>query len=210
RCRPRAAAHPPPAGTRPPRPCTASRRPTGPPPSWYAGCPCPRRQSRVVGGLVMSFMVVAGGERREQLGPVGQRAGVDQALGAGRPLQRAEPALVVAPALSGRIGCLPVTDLADQRLAEVLPVDQSGLVERQRQPERPALPRRGEHQLAVVTRRCGRPGGVEEVGRVGVSSGTIHGAAASATPTMASRVTSAASSSSESPSVPAGRIGKTM
>src|SRR5262249_22968712 len=126
RCRPRSVAHPPPAGTRPPRPCTASRPPTGRPPSWCAGCPCRRRQSRVVGGFVMnsvpgtvvvvSFMVVTGGERCELLGPVGQRAGVDQAPGAGRPLQRAQPALVVAPALPGRMGGLPVTDLADQRL----------------------------------------------------------------------------------------------
>src|SRR5690242_1117970 len=121
-------------------------------------------------------MVVTGGERRELLGAVGQLAGVHQALGGGRPLQRAQPALVVAPALPGRMGRVPVADLADQRPAEVFPVDQAGLAEGQRQAKRPALPRRGKHQLAVVTWRCRGPGGVEEAGRVGVSSGTGHGA----------------------------------
>src|SRR5262249_62147917 len=141
-------------------------------------------QTVLVALVAVIFMVVTGGAGRQQRGPVGQRAGVDQAIGAGRPLQRAQPAVVVTPALPGRMGRLPGPDFADQRLAEVLPVDQACLVEGQRQPERPALPRCGEHQLAVVAWWARRAGAGEEGGRVGVPAGPVPGAATTATPTM--------------------------
>ena len=76
---------------------------------------------------------------------------------------------------------------------------QPGVVQRERDAERLALPRRGEHELAVVAGRGGRAGGIEQVGSIGVGPNPRegHGTATLATPTMASRVTRSASSASE-------------
>ena len=72
-----------------------------------------------------------------------------------------------------------------------------GVVQRERHAERPALPRRGEYELAVVARRRGRAGRIEQIGRISAAGREGHGTATWATPTMASRVTRSASSASE-------------
>src|SRR6516162_7702477 len=153
-------------------------------------------------------VVMPGGPPRQLVQPGLQVVGSDQPRPAHQPLQGAQPALVVVPALPGRVGGFPVADLTDQRLAEILPVDAPGVVQRERDAERLALPRRGEHQLAVVAGRSGRADRIEQVGSISIGPRTAregHGTATSATPTMASRVTRAASSASEYCSVPAGR-----
>src|ERR1700722_2314879 len=149
-----------------------------------------------VPGSVMP-VVVTGGPGRQFGPPRPPVVGGDQARPAHQPFQRPQPALAVAPALAGRVSSLPVGDLADQRLTEVLPVDAPGVVQRQRDTERLALPRRGEDELAVVPRRGGRAGRVEQVGRASVTHWVTHGTATLATPTMASLLTRAASSASE-------------
>ena len=125
-----------------------------------------------------------------------------------RPLQGDEPALVIPVSLSGRVAArLPRPDLGDQPRAEDLEVDDTGIVERDRKTERTALPRLGEHELAV------RPGGRRGRARVGDGrfGAAAHAAGVSARPApiMLSRVTSAARSSSLIRSVPSGRSGTT-
>src|SRR5580704_8556115 len=178
---------------------TATRRPTGRPPSWCAAVRPPPRSFLVVVPVIVT-VVIAGGAGRQLGPPRSQVVGGDQSRAAHQPFQRPQPAFVVVPALAGRVGGFPVTDLADQRLTEVLPVDAPGVVQRQRDAERLALPWRGEHEFAVVPGRGGRAGRIEQVGGVGVIPRALrvtHGAATVATPTMASRVTRAASSASE-------------
>src|SRR5215469_3526206 len=190
--------------------------------------PSHRATTELVCGLVLVpvvtclAVVVTGRAGREHGQPLPQVLGPDEPFRAHHPLQRPQPALVVAPALTGGMGGLPRGDLADQRLPEVLPVDAPGVMERERHPERPALPRRGEDQLTVVPGRRGRARRIEQVGGVGMparagparpacpAGRAGHGALTFATPTMASLVTRAASSSSEAFSVPAGRSGSTM
>src|SRR3954452_6151441 len=89
-------------------------------------------------------------------------------------LERGRPALVV--------GAVRRCDLLDQRRAKPLVVERTRLVQRYRDAERAALPRRLEDELAVGPRRP-----------VGAGDHPV--------PTMLSRVTSAASLSSEAPSV---------
>src|SRR6266496_3151219 len=139
-----------------------------------------------------------------------QLLGRYQAALADQPLQGPQPAPVIAPVVLRRVACLPGSDLGDQALPEVLPVDPPGLLQRQREAEGLALPRRGEDQLAVIPGRSRRAGRVEQVAGVRTAAGIAHGAPATATPTMASLVTRAASSSSDICSVPAGRSGSTM
>lgn len=99
-----------------------------------------------------------------------------------QPLERVVPALVVAPGVPDGPG------------PEFLPLDDAALAQRHREPERAALPRRVEDKLAV-------PAGQRRL---------VHGHdSGRPVPTMLSRVTSAASSSSLMSSVPGGRIGTT-
>src|SRR5712664_218935 len=111
--------------------------------------------SMVVRGLAV---VVPSGTGGQNVRPRAQVIGADQALTANHPLQRAQPALVVTPVLPRRVRGLPRTDFGYQRLAEVFPPDTAGVMERERHPERTALPGRGEYKLAIVPRRRGRPG----------------------------------------------------
>src|SRR5271165_2865381 len=93
------------------------------------GVACAARSFLVVMPVVVPVIgtvVVTGGPGRELVQPGPQVVGGDQAHPADQPLQGAQPALVVAPALAGRMAGLPLADLADQRLAEVLPVDAPG------------------------------------------------------------------------------------
>src|SRR5262249_36659386 len=148
RCRQRSPVRPRPGRTRPPRPGTASRLPSGRSPSWSAGGPpWPARSwanSRnsivnvagggvivtgvrvVVAGMVVAGVdvIVTGRKRRELCRPVRDGSGPDQALRAHHPFKGAQPAVVVAPPLPGRVRGFPAADLADQGLPEVLPVDQ--------------------------------------------------------------------------------------
>ncbi len=108
-------------------------------------------------------------------------------------------------------------DLGHQAVAEGVPVEDPVVAERDRHAEDPPLPGGLEDQLAVPARHgqvvaqvldplVAHPRPRPSVrGRVGA-----RGAPTFATPIIASRVTNAASSSSVSPSVPAGRSGSTM
>src|SRR5262249_33849273 len=125
------------------------------------------------------------------------------AAGVQHLLQRRQPAAVVAPALALGVATLPRTDGGDQLLAEVLPLERTVAVQGHRQAERPALPWLGADKLAVAAGWRGRAVDVQR-------RGDGHGATTLATPTMASRVTSPASSSSDRSSAPAGRSGSTM
>src|SRR6185437_567615 len=128
----------------------------------------------------------------------------------GQALESGEPAPVIAPLVAEIVAGLPRRDVGDQVLPEVLPVDTARIRQRDYETERLALPRRGEHQLAVVTRRCRGPGGIEQVCGVRATALTGHGALTLATPTIESLVTRVARSSSDKCSVPAGRSGSTM
>ena len=109
-------------------------------------------------------------------------------------------------------------DLGDQAVAEVVPGVDLVVAQRDRHAEDAPLPGRLEDQLAVLARHgqvvaevldaLGRSSSLRRVSRG--RAGRCAGAPTLATPIMASRVTSAASSSSVSPSVPAGRSGSTM
>src|SRR5579871_5796912 len=137
--------------------------------------------------------------------PLGEQPPLQQ-----QPLERGEPALVVAP-LAALVGAaLPGGDLGDQRLAEPLPGERLPLGERERDPEGAALPGGGEHELAVRARRRRRPGGLLRE-RSGERARAAHlpRRRGRPVPIIESRVTSAASSCSERPSVPAGRSGST-
>src|SRR5260370_1019900 len=109
-----------------------------------------------------------------------------------------------------RAAVLPVADLGDQELPEVLPVDAARLAQGQRDAECPALPGCGEGELAVVPGRGRGAGRVKEIRGIRMAAGVGHGALTAATPTMASLVTRAASSSSDRCPVPSGRSGITM
>src|SRR5262245_60542529 len=100
------------------------------------------------------------------------------------------------------VGPFPCPDLGAPPLAELLPREAPRLVQRHRDAEHATLPRRREHELPVAPWRRRRAG---EVQRRGHEPGPF----AFATPIIASRVTSLASSSSASRSVPAGRSGRT-
>src|SRR6516225_11813733 len=82
--------------------------------------PSHRATTELVCGLVLvpvapRLVVVVTGRPGRQLGlPGPQVAGIDETLSAHHPLQRAQPALVVVPALTRGMGGLPRGDLADQ------------------------------------------------------------------------------------------------
>src|ERR671934_185592 len=116
---------------------------------------------------------------------------LQQAVGEQDVLQGGEPALVVAPVLA-----LPGADLGDQLLPKALPLESVSLRQRDGDSERTALPRLLEDELAVRARRRRR---ALDVDRHRVSGRPV--------PIIASRVTSCASSSSDSSSVPSGRSG---
>ena len=109
-------------------------------------------------------------------------------------------------------------DLGDQVVAKVVPGVDLVVAQRDRHAEDAPLPGRLEDQLAVLARHGQVVAQILDalVGhrRLRPSSPrprrATAGAPTFATPIMASRVTSAASSSSVSPSVPAGRSGSTM
>src|ERR1700722_5138101 len=123
---PAATRHPQPPPPRPPRP-------NPPAPPRHRQPPSQRATTELVCGRVPGSVmpvVVTGGPGRQFGPPRPQVVGGDQARPAHQPFQRPQPALVVAPALAGRVSSLPVGDLADQRLTEVLPVDAPGVVQR--------------------------------------------------------------------------------
>src|SRR6266498_1453567 len=155
---------------------------------------------RVV-AMVLVAMIVTGG-------PVAQnvRAAVDvvrrhdTALEQQR-LERTEPAVVVA-VLPGLVR--PACHLGDQAGLEVLPGEQPLIGQCGRETEGAALPRLVEDQLAV------RPGNLGDRAFQSADRLRAHETTStSATPTMASRVTRAANSSSLSPWVCSGRRGRT-
>ena len=148
------------------------------------------------------IVVVAGGAGRVGGGQLGHLGlGRDPAVGHDR-LQRLLPALVVAVRAVG-VG-LPPLHCGDEMVAEVVPAEAALLHQGRGHGEGPALPGLVEHHLAVEPGRAGRVVGLEERHRQpGEGAGTF------ATPTMASRVTRSASSSSEKASAPAGRWGST-
>ena len=113
------------------------------------------------------------------------------------PLERGEPAIVVR-----RAGACP--DLGDQALLELSPRDPKALDDAERHAERSSLPRRFEDELAVAARKGRRARHLRDLG--GGTSLDRHGRAV---PIIASRVRRDASASASSPSVPAGRSGRT-
>src|SRR3954447_10138788 len=81
-------------------------------------------------------------------------AAAQDALGRQEPLDRGEPALVVAPvAVRAAVLVLPLRDLGDQLLPEALPLEGVALREGDCNAERAALPGRLEDELAVRARR---------------------------------------------------------
>src|SRR5436190_8535170 len=126
----------------------------------------------------------------------------DHAPGQKQRLQRVEPALVV--------GVIAFGDLRYKSLAKVVPGISAIFAEQNREAEGSALPRRGEDELAVLSRQGGLAlevgDAVVDAHRAPLSAG-MRGRA---TPIMQSRVTMPASCSSVQPSVPCGRCGSTM
>jgi hypothetical protein len=158
------------------------------------GAPSPRRE--------------LGGTDVEVLG--GDHARVEQ-----EALERRQPALVVARGVAVLVGR---GDLGDQAVAEIVPVVDLRVAERDRHPEDAPFPRRFEDQFAVFARHGQVVAQVLDprvahrrpsVRYLSVTPG-VAGASTFATPIIASRLTRAASSSSVRPSVPAGRSGRTM
>ena len=147
------------------------------------------------------------GARIELLG--GEHARLQQ-----EALEGGQPALVVARAVPVLLGG---GDLGGEPIAEGVPGVALAVAHGDRHAEDAPLPRCLEHQLAVLARHrqvvaqvldplvAHRPSA-----RSPAAAPLAAGAATFATPIIASRVTSAASSSSASPPVPAGRSGRTM
>ena len=80
----------------------------------------------------------------------------------------------------------------------------------ERQAEHPPLPRRFEHELAVPARKGRRPTHLRDLRAHDNRRGNpLPGRHGRAVPIIASRVTRVASASWPSPSVPAGRSGRT-
>src|SRR6185369_12390435 len=103
-------------------------------------------------GGTVSAVVVPGRACRERRGTAGQLGGGTELPGREEPLERDLPALVVAP-LAPLRPALPLGDGGDQVLPELVPVENARLMERHGQAEEPALQRRGEDQLAVLSGR---------------------------------------------------------
>src|SRR5438876_11024014 len=69
-------------------------------------------------------------------------------------LEGREPALIVAPSrVSPPIVALPIGDLGDQPLAELLPLEEARLVQRHGEAKEPRFPGRVEDQFAVLAGR---------------------------------------------------------
>jgi len=122
-------------------------------------------------------------------------------------LQGREPALVVVVVLGGLAQRIPAADSGNEFCLEIGEVEYVLLCECDSKTKRSTFPRVVEDQLAVGARWGPDTLGGEllnqfqSVGHAGVST--------NATPTIVSRVTSAANSSSVRSSVPAGRCGST-
>src|SRR4051794_7977260 len=154
-------------------------------------------------------MVMARRPGVELLGPGPQLLGANHAAGLQHPLQGQQPAPVVAEGLLVGRFAFGLGHRGDELLAEVLPVEDAAGVEGHGQAEGPALPWLAENQLAVATRRRAGTVDVEDGGGLRGGHRRYAGPATLATPTMASRVTRGANSSSGRFSVPAGRSGST-
>ena len=147
-------------------------------------------------------MVVPGGTDGVLLGPGVDVGGHDERLLVQDVLERLQPLRVVAVRLAlGRVG-LPGGDTGDQVVAEGVVGQDAALGEGHHQAEGTSLPGLLEDELAVG---AGRGGWALEVELV---DDRRHGAVTFVTPTIASRETRAASSVSDSDSVPAGRSGR--
>src|SRR5262249_10321158 len=137
---------------------------------------------------------------------------IEQALVGEKLLERVEPALVVGRGLAPTLG---VPDLVDEVRLEVAPREARVVAHRDGHAEDAALPRLVEDQLAVLPRQRR---GAFHVGDLSAGDG-VHarlpqraaaaGGLTTATPIIASRLTSLASWSSPRRSVPAGRSGRT-
>ncbi len=136
---------------------------------------------------------------------------LEQPVGEQDLLQGREPALVVAPPrrVPLPVLVLPGRNLGYQLRAEALPLERVALRQRHRDAERAALPGRLEDELPVRPRRRRRRPRVGDE-RIGDRLRPAHAGTGpgSPVPIIASRVTSAASSSSDIPSVPCGAHGE--
>ncbi len=121
-------------------------------------------------------------------------------------LERGEPLAIVRLRLVRVRVARRGADRVDQALLELRPGERALAVKRDRNAERAALPRIGEHELSVLPRQRDLPA---HAGDRGVDLCAHRGDCGLVTPIMQSRVTSLASSSSPIPSVPAGRSGST-
>src|SRR5829696_4494789 len=134
-------------------------------------------------------MVVAGRPGGQRSRALVEDIGRDDAALIQQSFERLRPPLVVhVPLAVGMLG-LPAVDGTDEALLELAPFEASGFVKGHGDAEQVALPRGIEDQLAVRPRRRGRPRDRQLGGELAQGTGTRP------TPTMASRVTRAASSS---------------
>ena len=129
------------------------------------------------------------------LGPVRNVLAGEQVLPGRHATERPEPPFVVGRDFTV---VLCRRDFFCQRLAEQLPLERPLLVQGDGQAKNPGLPWRLENQLAILPRQRD------------LFWQFLVQTPASPTPIIESRVTIFASSSSLSPSVPAGRFGNTI
>ena len=143
--------------------------------------------------------------------PRAKLLGGDEALGDEQLLEGREPPLVV-----GRLDAVTLCDrnLIDQTVDELPPFVAVVLAQAHCDAKGAAFPRRLEDELAVAARQRLAPSMLEICRSVSQLTAapypTPAGAAAFATPTIASRDTSGTSSASLRRSVPAGRSGSTI
>src|SRR5215469_94695 len=159
-----------------------------------------RRSVRVVVVVGVVAVVVALGSLCQGLGACGDLIRGHGGQAGEHVLQGGQPEPVIVVRLAPGRSSLPDGDPGDQCGLEFRPCERACLVQGDGHTEGAALPRLGEHQLAVGAGGCGRALDVQR---------RVHGATAFATPTIASLVTSGTSSSSDSCPVPAGRSGST-
>ena len=145
-------------------------------------------------------------------GALVELAGRDEPCLEQHVLQRVEPVLVVAapsPSAPSR-PCAAIS--AIRRARKILEVDRAGVVERDREAERPALPRRLEDELAVL-RAAAPPAPVADRECVGPSTTSCDAPAAAAQRKPGADHAVARDERGElllaQPSVPCGRIGST-
>ncbi len=156
-------------------------------------------------------MVMAGGARLELVESIFEQRRITDALLAQDRLKGREKSFVVSILRAWRVAALPRLDLIDQRIAEFIPSEESTIAQRVRHAEHAPLPRLVEYELSVG--HGGRRGALrlEALTQHFLLRRRSHDTASNlATPTMASRVTMAASSCSVMFPVPAGRSGNTM